>query len=139
MQKGPFVDNEVTRKYIEKFHNELQVVSNIEYHSILNGMGWKRPWRWVPPFWSKENWIFQYQHILNSWLNFGWLILFLPEGHLPHLVLLWSVFVYAAVREYFQWRNWDWKIFMWKDRIIDVIGHLVGIEILYQIIRLIKS
>jgi len=126
-----FVDNETVRNNVQTIHSQLEGVSDIEYHSILNGLGWKRPWRWVPAFWSKENWLFQLFHVMYVVLVFcipcAW-----PDKWWSWLV---GALVFAAGREYEQWKNWDWKVFMWRDRVLDIVGHLVGSQILFWGIR----
>lgn len=124
---GPFVDNATVRKNVERIFKELEDLSNIEYHSIIENLGWKRPWRWVPGFWSKENWLFQFQHILYTFLVF-WPFLFWPDKWYGWAI---SAFIFAAGREYEQWKNWDWKVYMWADRLMDIAGHIAGSQILF--------
>lgn len=128
--EGPFVDTEVVRQHVGRLHQELQPLTDVEYHSILEKLGWKRPWRWVPAFWSKENWLFQLYHILYVFIVF-WPLAFWPDKWFAWAT---AALIFAVGREYEQWKNWDWKVLMLPDRILDVLGHVVGSQILFWVL-----
>lgn len=131
--QGPFVDNEVVRENVDKIYSELEPVSDIEYHSIIEKLGWKRPWRWIPTFWSKENWLFQFYHV------FYVIIVFWPLVFWPHKWYGWALasLFFALGREYEQWKNWDWKVLMLPDRLLDILGHVLGSQALFWGIKII--
>lgn len=127
MAKGPFVENDTVENHVERINHELRDVSNIEFHSIIQNLGWKRPWRWVPGFWTKENWLFQFYHIVYVIIVF-WPFLFWADKWYG-----WAIasLIFAVGREWEQWKNWDWKVYMWSDRVMDVLGHILGGQMMF--------
>jgi len=96
-----------------------------EYQAVVEALRWfpNKKYRWKPKFWSFTNWSWQGLHALYA------IAVFAPIVFIPHGVYI-SAFIFALMREYFQWRHFDLRVLMIDDRAVDIFGFLIGAAIL---------
>ncbi len=96
-----------------------------KYHEVLNIVGFKRPWR---P--KHTGWVNVQDQLLHM---FYAVVIFSP-------IIVWpsywtagiSGFLLGGIREWEQYKNWDFKILMFWDRLQDAFFFAVGALILYH-------
>lgn len=99
-----------------------------DYHEILNILGFRRPWR--PKHTGWINVLDQFLHALYA------AVIFLPVFIWPsYWTAALSGLLMGSLREWEQYKNWDWHILMFWDRLQDASFFAVGAVILYHFIH----
>lgn len=119
---------------LEKLADEVEAIltplAPADYHAVLTMVGYRRPWRPKHTGWT--NVLDQVLHTVYA------IIIFFPLVIWPsYWTAALSGLFLGAIREWEQWKNWDFKILMLGDRIQDASFFGVGGVIIYYLSNII--
>ena len=121
--------NEADKKALaDKIEQLLIDLEPKDYHEILKMVGWRNPWR--PTRRGCVNVLDQMLHMFYAVLIYAPLLIY-PS---PFTAAA-SGFILGGIREYEQWKKYDYKILMLYDRLQDAFFFGVGAMFLYAIVK----
>lgn len=122
------MDKEQREKLADEVFNVIKELDPEDYHAVLKTVGFMRPWR--PKHVGWVNVRDQFLHIVYA------VIIFLPLVAWPSY---WTAgisgFLLGGIREWEQYKNWDFKILMFWDRLQDALFFAVGALVLYHFFK----
>ena len=104
----------------------------VDYHAVLKTLGFRRPWKDSNTGWA---------NVLDQLLHVAYaMMVFLPVVAWPtYWGAALSGFVLAVIREWEQWRNWDFKLLLPGNRLLDIASFILGAVLLFLLIQVIFS
>jgi general stress protein CsbA len=95
-----------------------------DYHAVLKILGFRHPWKDSNTGWA---------NVLDQVLHMTYvMVVLLPIVVWPSYAgVALTALLFALIREYEQWKNWDWKLLLFWNRTLDVISFVAGGLLLY--------
>ena len=91
-------------------------------------VGFRRPWKDSNTGWA--NVLDQLLHVVYA------MVVFLPVVAWPtYWGAALSGFILAVIREWEQWRNWDFKLLLLGNRLLDVASFILGAVLLFFLVQ----
>ena len=103
-----------------------------DYHAVLTILGFRRPWKDSNTGWAGA--LDQLLHVVYA------VVVFLPVIAWPsYWAAALSGLIFALIREWEQWRNWDYKLLLPGNRLLDVTFFVVGALLVYYLVHLVQG
>lgn len=98
-----------------------------EYHALLKTLGFRRPYKDSNTGWA---------NVLDQLLHMAYvmMVLFPIVAWPSYGGVALSAVLFALIREYEQYKNWDWELLLPWNRTLDVLSFLAGGLLLYFLV-----
>lgn len=118
-------EREALADQVEAVLNDVAIE---DYHAVLTMVGFRRPWKDSNTGWA--NVLDQLLHVVYA------MVVFLPVVAWPtYWGAALSGFILAVIREWEQWRNWDFKLLLLGNRLLDVASFILGAVLLFFLVQ----
>ncbi len=120
-------EREALADQVEAVLNDVAIE---DYHAVLKIVGFRRPWKDSNTGWA--NVLDQLLHVVYA------MLVFLPVVAWPtYWGAALSGLILAVIREWEQWRNWDFKLLLPANRLLDVASFVIGAVLLFFLVQVI--
>lgn len=102
-------------------------ITDKDYHVLLKTLGFRRPFKDSNTGWA---------NVLDQLLHMGYVMVVLfPVVAFPsYWGAALTAVIFALIREYEQYKNWDWELPLIANRTLDVLSFLAGGLLLYFLV-----
>ncbi len=119
---------EQTESLADQVEGVLGDIAINDYHAVLKTLGFRRPWKDSNTGWA---------NVLDQRLHIAYVmtVLFPVVAFPSYWGTALSALIFALIREYEQYKNWDWELPLIANRTLDVISFVVGGLLLYFLVQ----
>ncbi len=110
---------------VEELFGDIEIA---DYHAVLKKLGFRRPWKDSNTGWA---------NVLDQLLHMAYVMTVLAP------LVIWpsywgvalTALLFSLIREYEQYKNWDWELLLPWNRTLDVLSFLAGGLLLYYLVQ----